>query len=305
MADEVKQTILIVDDEKTNLLALNKILSPDYAISLAKSGALALALAQEIKPDLILLDIMMPDMNGFEVLAKLKDTEITAHIPVIFVTGLESEQDEEKGFLLGAVDYIKKPFRGTIVKARVNTHLQIVRQMRIIENHSLTDALTGLPNRRRFDAHIRTEWRRAIRDKTPISFLMMDIDNFKTYNDTYGHPQGDKLLQAAAKIFMTATQRPDDLAARLGGEEFGLLLPDTDLEGAMQVAEKIRTSMEKSRIPTVNGSRVTHATLSIGAVSILPGTEDTIPTFLTLADNNLYAAKRTGRNRICSGEKQE
>ncbi|GHU34728.1 hypothetical protein AGMMS50256_28770 [Betaproteobacteria bacterium] len=303
MEDEVKQTILIVDDERTNFLALNKILSPDYAISLAKSGTLALELAQEIKPDLILLDIMMPDMNGFEVLAKLKNTEITAHIPVIFVSGLESEQDEEKGFLLGAVDYIKKPFRGTIVKARVNTHLQILRQMRIIENHSLTDPLTGLPNRRRFDAHIRSEWRRSIRDKTPISFLMMDIDNFKIYNDTYGHPQGDKLLQAAAQIFMSAIQRPDDLAARLGGEEFGLLLPDTDLEGALLIAEKIRVAMEENRIPTVNGNRVTTATLSIGAVSMLPGVKDTIPEFLTLADNNLYTAKRTGRNRICSGEK--
>ncbi len=125
-----KPTILIVDDEKANLLALNAILSPDYAVAFAKSGGEALRLAAEIKPDLILLDIIMPDISGFETLERLKESAETMFIPVIFITGLDSEHDEEKGFTLGAVDYIKKPFKSIIVKARVNTQMQIVRQMR-------------------------------------------------------------------------------------------------------------------------------------------------------------------------------
>jgi diguanylate cyclase (GGDEF)-like protein len=300
MDSDLKQTILIVDDERANLLALKKILSPDYVVSLAKSGKLALALVLENKPDLVLLDILMPDMDGFEVLARLKDAEETTHIPVIFVTGLDNEQDEEKGFRLGAVDYIKKPFKGAIVKARVNTHLQIVRQMHTIEELSMTDPLTGLPNRRRFDDHMQAEWKRAIRAKTPISFMMMDIDKFKTYNDTYGHPQGDRLLQATAKIFMSSIQRPGDLAARLGGEEFGLLLPETDLDGALHVAERIRAAIEANRVPTADGDMTT-ATISIGVVSLQPESSDTIPAFLTQADNNLYTAKETGRNRVFAG----
>jgi diguanylate cyclase (GGDEF)-like protein len=300
-----KNTILIVDDEKINLLALNKILSPEYAISLAKSGKLALRLVEENRPDLILLDVLMPDMNGFEVLAKLKESENTAHIPVIFITGLDGEQNEEKGLLLGAADYIKKPFKDTIVKARVNTHMQIVRQMYAIEKLGNTDPLTELPNRRAFGEHMEAEWKRAVREKTPVAFLMMDIDKFKAYNDAYGHPQGDTLLKAAAKIFMSAARRPGDFAARLGGEEFGLLLPNTDLENALIVAERVRSGMEAARIPTADGNNMTTATISIGVMSFIPKLKDTIEDFINQADKNLYTAKETGRNRVYAGESKK
>jgi diguanylate cyclase (GGDEF)-like protein len=295
-------SILAVDDERANLTVLNRILSPDYSIYTAKSGPQALQLIAGNKPDLILLDIIMPGMDGFEVLAKLKENEDAKRIPVICITGLDSEDDEEKGFHLGAVDYIKKPFKNAIVKARVFTHLEIVRQMRIIERLGLTDPLTDIPNRRSFDDRITMEWRRAIREKRPISFLMMDIDKFKDYNDTYGHLQGDTLLKAVAGVFVVQAKRPADLPVRLGGEEFGLLLPETSLESALVIAEAIRADIEALRIPTADGGEITTTTISIGVVSAIPEENNSIKDFIIRADENLYVAKASGRNKFCATE---
>jgi diguanylate cyclase (GGDEF)-like protein len=293
--------VLVVDDEKSNLTVLNRILCPFYTIFTAKSGQEASTRIAENPPDLILLDIIMPDINGFELLKRLKESPLTRNIPVIIITGLNNESDEEKGFFLGAVDYITKPFKNAIVLARVNTHIKIIHQMRTIEKLGLIDGLTNIPNRRSFDDRIEMEWRRAIREKMPLSFLMMDVDNFKSYNDTYGHPQGDILLQTISKIFTAAAMRPADLAARLGGEEFGVLLPDTDLESALVIAEKIRSNVETVRISTANGEIMTNITISIGVVSLIPTEQATIRSFIAQADRNLYAAKNMGRNRIYSG----
>ncbi|MFP3155280.1 diguanylate cyclase [Lachnospiraceae bacterium ZAX-1] len=302
MPENTKDTILIVDDEKANLLLLNRILSTEYTVLMAKSGTEALSRAESELPDLILLDIIMPDINGFDVLEKLKKSEITHHIPVIIITGLTSEGDEEKGFFLGAVDYITKPFNNAIVRARVKTHMQIVDQIRTIERLGLFDPLTDIPNRRSFDNHIAIEWRRAIREKSPISFLMMDVDKFKSYNDTYGHPQGDVLLKTIAKIFTSVARRPSDLAARLGGEEFGVLLPDTELEGAFEIAEAIRTEVAATQIPLTEGAGMTSATISIGAISFMPKEGDEAKDFISKADEHLYTAKTTGRNKVYCGE---
>ncbi|MDR3338344.1 MAG: diguanylate cyclase [Treponema sp.] len=300
METDSKYTILIVDDEKANLTILNQILSEEYEIYMAKSGKAAFKLAVEGKPDLILLDILLPDINGFDVLVNLKENPETRSIPVICITGLDSEKDEEKGFLLGAVDYIKKPFKHTIVKVRVKNHMEIVRQMHVIERLGLIDPLTDIANRRSFDDRIAMEWRRAIREKRPISFFMMDIDKFKNYNDTYGHLQGDALLKAAAKIFTLNARRPADLPARLGGEEFGILLPNTGFEAALLIAESIRADVEALRVPTEDGSEMTGTTISIGVVSVLPGGNDLVKDFISRADENLYAAKETGRNKVCA-----
>jgi diguanylate cyclase (GGDEF)-like protein len=293
-------SILAVDDEKANLAVLNQILSAEYSVYMAKSGAQALQLIGKNRPDLILLDILMPEMDGFEVLAKLKEDPGTKKIPVICITGLDSEDDEEKGLRLGAADYIKKPFKPALVKARISTQMEIVHQMRTIERLGLTDSLTDISNRRSFDDRLEMEWRRAIREKKPLSFLMMDLDKFKHYNDTYGHPQGDALLKAVAKIFSAKAQRPADLPARLGGEEFGVLLPDTGLEAALLIAESIRADVEDLQVPTADGSEMTAVTISIGVVSAVPEENDSIKDFICSADKNLYAAKTAGRNSICT-----
>ncbi|MDR3214245.1 MAG: diguanylate cyclase [Azoarcus sp.] len=298
--DETRNTILLVDDDTLNLLALKKILSPDYDVFIAKSGAQALKMLTSNKPDLILLDVMMPGMSGFDVLTCLKSDEATRNIPVIFITGLTGEEDEEKGFSLGVSDYIQKPFRPTVVKVRVDTQMRIVRQLRASETASHTDSLTGIANRRQFDDRLALEWRRAIREKSPVAFLMMDIDKFKTYNDTYGHPQGDALLKAVARIFSETARRPGDLAARLGGEEFGMLLPQSSLDAALTVAERILAQVSATEIPTTDG-QPTHTTISIGAAAIIPTLADDPKTFLAHADANLYTAKKSGRNRVCTG----
>jgi diguanylate cyclase (GGDEF)-like protein len=295
-----KNSVLIADDEKSNLMVLNAILSPDYTVFTAKSGEEALARAAAEKPDLILLDIVMPGMDGFETLKALKNSEACRAIPVIIITGLSGEVDEEKGFLLGAVDYITKPFRNAIVKARVKTHIQIVRQIRTIERLGLVDPLTDIPNRRCFDERLAAEWKRALREKFPVAFMMMDVDKFKIYNDTYGHPQGDVLLKALAKIFESAARRPADLAARLGGEEFGVLLPDTTLEAAAGLAEKLRESVEKTRVPASDGKTETRTTISIGVVSLIPDEGLSQETLISRADALLYTAKASGRNRVCT-----
>jgi diguanylate cyclase (GGDEF)-like protein len=291
-------TVLVADDDRSNLDVLVHILKSDYQVRVAKSGEAALKIANQFQPDLILLDILMPDLDGFEVLVRLKESDATRHIPVIFITGLNRVEDEEKGFLLGAVDYIVKPFNNAIVRARVRTHAMIVRQMREIERLGLVDALTNAPNRRAFDHRLNAEWSRAAREQSPLGVMIIDVDKFKVYNDTYGHPQGDVLLQAVAETLQTSLKRPADFMARVGGEEFSVLLPATDMNGALRVAEDLRAGVEACRIsaPDAAGSSVT---VSIGVGSVIPALDDVPSDFLSKVDAALYEAKKTGRNRIC------
>lgn len=302
MNEKPKYKILVVDDEKVNLIVLNYILGTKYAVITAASGHEALRIAREESPDLILLDVIMPDMDGFATLAALKASDITQHIPVIFVTGLTSEEDEEKGLSLGAVDYITKPYKRSIVMARVKTHLQIVSQMRTIERLSSTDALTNIPNRRHFDMQIQKEWSRAKREQTHISLLMLDVDDFKNYNDTYGHPQGDVLLQLIAKTIEGTLKRPGDFAARVGGEEFSALLPNTDLTGALIISEEIRKNIIEVQKANYTNPVPEIRTVSIGVVSQLPEKDDMIDAFISEADMCLYKAKTFGKNQVCHPE---
>ena len=294
-------TILIADDEKTNLDILGSILSPIYHLIISRSGARALELAKERQPDLILLDVLMPDMTGFDVIEKLKASEITARIPVIFITGLSNDEDEERGFFLGAVDYITKPFNKAIVKARVNTHVRIVDQMRTIEQIGLVDMLTKISNRRGFEERLKVEWNRALREKTSISILVMDIDKFKNYNDTYGHQQGDVALKTFADTASKSLMRGVDFAARWGGEEFVILLPGTNIEGAAEIAERVRKNVEAAVILTDEGIE-TKITVSIGVNSIVPTPNDFIKDFIEKADRAMYRAKQAGRNKFFVSE---
>ena len=297
MAEQKEFTILITDDEKFNLDILGSILSPLYNIMIAKSGERALEIAKQNAPDLILLDVVMPEMSGFEVITKLKESNDTVNIPVIFITGLTDPADEEKGFFLGAVDYITKPFNRSIVKARVNTHIKIIDQMRTIERIGLIDPLTKIANRRGFENRFVADWGGAIRDQTPISFFIMDIDYFKRYNDTYGHHQGDIALRTFAETAAQSINRSKDFVARWGGEEFVGLLPNTDIKGAAEVAESIRKNAEKLQILTEDGE-MTGITVSIGVNSIIPTKDTSSDDFMSKADQALYKAKETGRNRV-------
>lgn len=299
MTNKPEFSILVVDDDRTNLDVLSHILKSQYTVQIAKSGSAALKRVIDQQPDLILLDIVMPDMNGFEVLAELKALDSTRHIPVIFITGLVHAEDEEKGFLLGAVDYIAKPFNTSVVKARVRTHLRIVKQMRTIERLCMIDALTDINNRRGFDQKMEQEWLRASRDHSPISLLMVDVDKFKHFNDTYGHPQGDILLQALAGVLASVPCRPGDFVARLGGEEFAVVLPETTADGAMVLAEKVRKAVEDLRIPHTEDTPMLSITVSIGVVSQVPDTTFPLSDFISRADEALYKAKNAGRNRAC------
>jgi len=289
-------TILITDDEKMNVDVLGGILSPMYNLLISRNGTRAIALAREHTPDLILLDVLMPDMSGFEVITELKNDKDTINIPVIFITGLTSAEDEEKGFILGAVDYITKPFKKAIVKARVNTHIRIVDQMRMIESIGLIDPLTKIANRRGFENRLDLEWNRAIREQTPISLLMMDIDKFKNYNDMYGHQQGDVALETLADVASKTLMRAVDFVARWGGEEFVILLPGTDTKGATEVAERVRENTEATVLTTYDGVD-TRVTVSIGINTVVPRINDSTKDFMEKADQALYKAKESGRNR--------
>ncbi|MBE0583255.1 MAG: diguanylate cyclase, partial [Desulfofustis sp.] len=213
--------ILIVDDEKMNLKVLADLLKDEYVPVLARNGEQAIQHAlSETPPDLILLDVIMPQMGGYEVIKYLKNNDKTKNIPVIFVTALSSIEDEEFGLRLGAVDYITKPFSPPIVKIRIRNHLRMVHQYKLLDQLAHLDGLTEICNRRRFEEEFKKEWERSLRNRNPFSLAMIDVDYFKQYNDHYGHAMGDLALQRIAKALSDVLRRPADFIARYGGEEF-------------------------------------------------------------------------------------
>ena len=298
MIQEEKASILIVDDEKSNLVILAEILKAKYKVVLAKSGRQAIERAIKQPPDLILLDIVMPEMDGYQVLYELKNNDILRDIPVIFISALRDYADEEKGLVLGAVDYISKPFSHPIVLARVNNHIKIVRQRKLIESIALLDSVTGIPNRRNYESRIEMEWLRAIRERTAFTLLFLDIDYFKFFNDNYGHSKGDEALKAVANNIYRNIRRPADFVARTGGEEFAVLLPNTEKEGALHRAELIRASIEAMGIPHHYSTVSSVLTVSIGVTCCLPNQESDLQLFIDEADKMLYRAKNAGRNQV-------
>jgi diguanylate cyclase (GGDEF)-like protein len=296
-----RPTILIVDDVPSNVQILAEALSSVYRIKVAGNGEDALKIAQREQPDLILLDVVMPGMNGFEVCRRLKENPMIHKIAVIFVTASNAESDEELGLNLGAVDYITKPFVIPVIKARIRNHIRLKQQADLLESLSLLDALTHIPNRRRFDETLLSEWKRAIRDATPLSLIMIDIDYFKQYNDYYGHGAGDICLQRVAAALTKSLVRPSDLIARYGGEEFVVILPDTNQKAALQVAERLRESVVKLALPHARSEIDAVVTISLGVATQTKRPEDLSPQTLNdAADNALYLAKEKGRNCVCS-----
>jgi diguanylate cyclase (GGDEF)-like protein len=288
-----KQCILIVDDEASNRTVLTEMFKLHHKVMLAKSGEMAIELAQKHAPDLILLDVLMPGWSGYETIEKLKAIDATREIPVIFITALDGSIDEERGLLLGAVDYITKPFHPAIVRARVRNHLRSVRQRVLLERFAMFDTLTELPNRRRLERAMSVVFSAA----TPLSIAMLDVDHFKNFNDTYGHSQGDKVLQAVADVFRSFAHQNNAQASRYGGEEFVLWLPGFDQARATELCEKVRTEIEQISIEHPSG--LLKVSISIGGCSSVASDSGQAPLgMLELADAALYQAKTAGRNRV-------
>lgn len=293
-----KPLILIVDDTPTNIQVLVEALRPDYRVEVAPNGKAAFEVIAKRLPDLILLDVMMPELDGYEVCRRLKAQPETREIPVIFITAKSDELDEEQGLRLGAVDYITKPFHLPIVIARVRNHINLKIKSDLLETMAMVDRLTNIPNRRRFDASLEDEWRRAQRNGTPLSLLMIDIDHFKDYNDHHGHSAGDECLKKIAASLSSAIDRPGDLVARWGGEEFIAILPDTDPNGAQQIAELMRVRVEGMAIPHGHSDTSPSVTVSIGVAGQEPWLTDSANGLIEEADRMLFQAKKTGRNRV-------
>ncbi|WP_374583580.1 diguanylate cyclase domain-containing protein [Pseudoduganella sp.] len=292
--------LLIVDDAMENIQILNHVLGEEHEVLFAMNGEKALELARQHRPDLILLDAVMPGMDGYEVCAALHAATELRDIPIIFVTALTTPEDETRALEAGAVDFITKPFNVAVVRARVRTHLTLKRQSDALRELTLTDALTGVANRRCFNDAMENEWRRCARGHSQLSVIMIDIDHFKLYNDAYGHQAGDACLKQVAHAMLQCAGRPPDLVARYGGEEFVVLLPQVGAEGAETVAQRILESVAELAIPHRMSPVSDYVSVSLGVAIIMPGeTSDAGDAALLVcsADQALYRAKESGRNR--------
>ncbi|WP_225901149.1 diguanylate cyclase [[Leptolyngbya] sp. PCC 7376] len=336
-----KASILIVDDTPDNLRLLSDLLTrQNYKVRKAISGEMALKSIAEQPPDLILLDIQMPKMNGYEVCQCLKADEATAPIPVIFISALSEIVDKVKAFSVGAVDYIPKPFDENEVLARVNSQLQL-QDLRVnleSKNHALkqaivdlelallesarlrnnlersnqeltvanqklgemaiVDALTQIPNRRRFDEYLDQSWEKCRKEKQPLSLILGDIDYFKLYNDHYGHQMGDHCLFAVAQAVKKSVVLARDLPARYGGEEIAVILPNAGLAEAKVVAERIMEQIRALAIEHVESKVKNTISLSLGIHSTIPTSVKHIGDFISDCDRALYASKKQGRDRL-------
>ncbi len=292
-----KGRILIVDDVIENVRILHQMLRDEHDVVFALDGKRALEIAGTQSLDVILVDALMPGMDGYQVCAALKASPSTQDIPVIFVTALDGTDDETRALTAGAIDFITKPVNGAVVRARVRTHLTLKRQTDLLRRMTVTDGLTGVPNRRCFDEVLETEWRRCQRAGLSLAVIMSDIDHFKAFNDHYGHQAGDACLTAVARCLYTCVRRPPDLLARIGGEEFACVLPQETLDGAILVAERMLDCVRALAIPHTQSSCAPNVTVSLGIAAMSP-TRDGLPTALVAAaDAQLYQAKAAGRNR--------
>jgi diguanylate cyclase (GGDEF)-like protein len=295
----MKGKLLIVDDQPANIRVMAEALRDDYELFFATNGERALEIIAGGAAELVLLDVVMPGLDGFEVCRRMKDDEATSRIPVIFVTAREEVGDEERGFDLGAVDYITKPIQPPIVRARVRTHIELKRARDLLESLASIDAVTTIANRRRFDSSLETEWKRCARSHSPLTVAIADVDHFKSFNDTYGHMRGDECLRAVALAIRSVARRPGDLAARYGGEEFAVVLPETDAAAARAIMESMLEAVRALHVVHSGSSCADFVTISAGVATIVPSMEMSPSVIVLPADAALYEAKQSGRNRVC------
>ncbi|NTS78727.1 diguanylate cyclase [Catenovulum sp. SM1970] len=289
-------TILCIDDETANLKILSSVLKQDHQVMVAKSAKQGFDIAIDVLPDLIILDVVMPDVSGFDLIEKIKKSAQLKDIPVIFITGLNSSEDEEKGLLLGACDYIHKPFNHSIIRARVNTHLEIVRQRRLLEKFANFDSLTELPNRRKWEQDIDDIWNLAAVNGESVTIGMIDVDHFKLYNDHYGHQQGDIVLRKLSGALNRVLFDYKGKIYRYGGEEFIFYLPEVAhdvlhkiLNECVEIVRSLDIEHTQSKVADV-------VTISLGAVEQIPDIADSIDSAIKIADHNLYDVKSQSRN---------
>ena len=300
--DPRRPRLLVVDDQPVNIQALYQAFAADHQVFMATSGEQALALCASKQPDLVLLDVVMPGMDGYEVCRRLKADEATRDIPVIFVTAHSDEAAETRGLDAGAVDFISKPINPTIVRARVRTHLTLKSQSDLLRQWVYVDGLTGVYNRRYFDEHLAAEWGRAVRAGTPLSVVLIDVDFFKRYNDRYGHQAGDDCLKRVAATLKAGLKRPGDMVARYGGEEFVCLLPDTPMAGALELARQLGAAVHELQIEHADSAAAPVVTVSLGVCGKRDDAVGTPEAFVREADAQLYIAKSQGRHRACGAE---
>lgn len=327
-------SILLVDDKPDNLRLLSTMLMEhQYEVRRVTKGVMALKTAKAAPPDLIVLDIKLPDIDGYEVCESLKSDPMTAEIPIIFISALDNVLDKVKAFSVGGVDYITKPFQVEEVLVRVKNHLtlRIQHQQLIKQNERLQqeiqarkeieaalqksqlelqklnqeldrlahlDGLTQTANRRQFDHYLQQEWERLIAQQKPLSLIMCDVDYFKPYNDTYGHQAGDDCLRAIAQAINQAISCFHGLVARYGGEEFGIVLPETEPSEANAIAEKIQLEVGNLQLVHAGSQASSYITLSLGITCLIPCLDSSPFLLIELADRALYQAKKQGRNCI-------
>ena len=305
-----KFQILLIEDSHKIMTKLAHALEADdiearglswfRTIKTATSCASGLKKVKTFQPDLIILGITTNGTDSFEVLRELKKSDNTKDTPVIIVADFDDEEHEEMGLSLGAVDYIRKPFKEKIALARIAVHQKIIEQMRKTEHESMYDPLTNVFNRRSFDIQAELLWEYCIREKQSISLLLLDIDNFKLFNDEYGHMQGDIALQALASSLLSTKRRTVDKVFRWGGEEFAIILPGSNLENSMMLGEMFRKRISNLKIPYAESGKTLSITVSVGVASTTPDESKSFATLIKEADRAMYIAKEAGKNRVCS-----
>ncbi len=297
---EQKQKILIVDDDPVTVLLLKELLGVEHELHYAAEEGKALEIAVAEKIDLVLLDIMLPDTDGFTICRTFKRNSETANIPIIFISAKSGTDDEVRGLEAGAVDYITKPISAPKILARVRTHLELKRYRDLLEDLSNIDGLTGIANRRRFDSVLAHEWSRSMRAQARLSLIIIDIDHFKEYNDLYGHAAGDACIKKIAQALRRGLLRTTDLASRYGGDEFACILPETDAPGAANVARVLHEAVERLVIRHVHQAAGGVVSVSMGIATAEPTAGTQVLSLIEAADACLYDAKHAGRDQTRS-----
>lgn len=293
--EKARQSVLVIDDEKINIKVLKEVLQDDAEILFSLDPHEGLQKAETLQPDVVLLDVMMPGLDGYSVCKLLKENPRTQTIPIIFVTGLNDPDSEEYGLSIGAIDFIVKPFRPAVVQARVRNQLSLRLAQQLLEEYALFDSLTGIRNRRSTLEVATAEEARAKREGTPFSVILFDLDHFKSINDTYGHDGGDAVLRGVTQT-VSGVIRTTDIFGRLGGEEFALILPNTSGQDALHLCEKVRCAIDQAVID--HGDHALHVTASFGVCDVNASAGVSLDEAMKRADNASYKAKSLGRNQV-------